>query len=163
MPISFETKQNLIDKVAEYTGVDFNIKFQFLRGDSLGAVDLSDKTIFINPKFTHNKNTFLSVLLHEVAHIYAFENGIYANFHQSISWESRTLASKKNWLRTALRAEYWADRKANEWLKQIHPNGVFRWTYHPQFNREGRIWWKTLLNLAERKRGIKLQNNGINA
>ena len=157
MAISETTRENLIDRVKEFTKINFNLQYRFIAGDSLGCVAVSDKLITINPKYTHTTDTFLSLLLHEVAHLYAKENDIYTHYHNQIPWNKRSLKSKKMWVKTALRAEYWADRKASQWFRVIRPSGSYRWTYHPQFNKAGRTLFRELLNMAERIEGLKLQ------
>jgi hypothetical protein len=154
--ISEETKEKLIDQIRDLTQINFDVNYRFIIGDSLGCVDLSDKIITINPKYHHTTDTFLSLVLHEVGHLYAKDNDIYSHYHDQRPWLTRSHHSKKKWIKTALRAEYWVDKKASVWFKIIRPNGSYRWSYHPQFNKLGRIKFKELLNMAERINDIKL-------
>ena len=157
--ISEDTKESLIDRVKELTDIGFDIKYRFIIGDSLGSVDLSDNIITINPKYHHTTDTFLSLILHEVGHIYAKKNNIYSHYHDQRPWVNRTRTSKKKWIKTALKAEYWGDRKACSWFNIMRPSGSYRWSYHPQFNKLGRTKFKELLNMAERSNDIKLSIN----
>lgn len=157
--ISEDTKEKLIDQVRVLTKINFNISYRFIRGNSLGKVDLENRLITINPKYHHTIDTFLSLILHEVGHLYAKENDIYVHYHDQRPWISRAKVSKKKWIKTALRAEYWVDKKACSWFNVIRPNGSYRWSYHPQFNKLGRIRFKELINMAERISDIKLLPN----
>lgn len=157
--ISDDTKESLIDRVKELTDISFDINYRFIIGDSLGCVDLGDNMVTINPKYHHTTDTFLSLILHEVGHIYAKKHGIYSHYHDQRPWVSRTKGSKKKWIKTALRAEYWVDKKACSWFNMMRPSGYYRWSYHPQFNKLGRTKFKELMNMVERTNDIKLPIN----
>ena len=97
--------------------------------DAEAACDVESRTVELNPrKLTKHISLgrFISAILHEVAHQYAYDVGIFRVFHSPKSFERMSISELRVYIATAWRAERWVEVTARRWASELFP-GVRYW------------------------------------
>jgi hypothetical protein len=133
----------------------FDMRIVFDAGmddDAEAACDVENRTVELNPrKLTKHVSMgrFISAILHEVAHQYAYDVGIFSVFHAPKAFESMTIRELKVYIATAWRAERWVEITARHWASELFP-GVRYWDAYGRRGR-GNDWVRKVYTAEARR------------
>lgn len=119
---------------------DYDVKLKFvknLEGDGETAWWIN--TVYIAWRaLTYSRKELLSILFHELGHIYCYRNGIWKNYHHCKNQYSKEGLLKIR--RIAIKAERWIDNWAEKELAQYDARCPYQAYYH---DAEGKDFLKT--------------------
>lgn len=138
MAISISTKRRLIREVREKVGIDFTYSFEELPYSA--DVDVREPHITFSKTSRKTKAQFISDILHEVVHIWAYRNGYWKVYHSTKDIRYMSKKEKRIFLQTAWNAEVWVDEKAKEIMNRLYPNLKFDYGYLSS-RPEDKVWF----------------------
>jgi len=103
------------------------IKVKKLKSNIAGFANVETHEILLSEQLVKNSpiNEVISVIFHELGHIYCVDHGIFKQYHS----EGKTEKWFKALIRTGLRAEMYVDKWAKEQMKYYYPWLKFETTY----------------------------------
>ncbi len=110
-----------LNKIAKKYGVKY--RFKRFKSEAGGLALFPENLILINKKYIWKKNMFASCFLHELGHLYCYENRIYKIYHSAIPL--KTKEDFRHYMATSLRAELYVDRWAEKQFKKYFPKLKF--------------------------------------
>lgn len=72
----------------------------------------------------------ISTFFHELGHVYCYDNGLWASYHNEIPPIKMSYREKQLLYRTALRAERWVDKWAEHEMSKHYPELKYYTTYN---------------------------------
>lgn len=132
--IKRETMYELAEHIAKQFGVRIVLrKFDEYpgEGDVIGLCSYWEDLIEVNVEACRRRTrgNYISTLLHECAHVWAYRNGIFLAYHTVKPFEDMTIPELENYIRVAWRAERWVEKKAQSWMQEMFPGETYWYSY----------------------------------
>ena len=114
----------------------YNVECYFKRQLSAGGLSVywEDKIYILDLGYHSDfKWWYMSVFFHELGHIHAFRNKKWPSYHYVGK------INKRKWKLTALKAEVWVDKWAEQEYYKHFPNNVYNQSYRTE---EDKNWFR---------------------
>lgn len=116
------------------------------------SCSIEDRLIELNPISFTTVGRLVGAILHEVAHLYMWDMGIFHVFHRPVALEYQSIRDLKTYIATAYRAERKAEELARAWLKELYPEQTY-WYAYGRSGREKK--WVNTVYLAEARKILR--------
>jgi hypothetical protein len=123
-----------------------------LEKDTEAACSVEDREITLNPKVLTkhvSKGRFISAILHEAAHQFCYDTGVFKVFHSPRALEDMTIKELKTYIATAWRAERFVEVTARRWMEVMFP-GITYWDVYGS-RGSGSVWVRTVYTAEARQ------------